>query len=273
MSATDIDLPNTADERRADRVSTELKTIVQVKEGDGETWKEVTRVTTVSRNGAGFSMSRPVTVGRIVTLVMPLAPELRAYDTNTELYPVLGIVQYCNAGMVDGKDVHHVGVGFIGKNVPESFKSDPRQSYRITGMGKDGLWTIAEADTAFKARRHPRFWLAVDVTLTVIRKENRTVDKEDTVTQNVAASGLSVLSSLEAEVGDKVKVAFRSLDFFAVAIVRNRKQKKDQMPTLHLEFVDALFPVDKLITVPEHPSQPAPPPRRSDYGPIEFRGF
>ena len=62
------------DGRTQKRVPTELQTIVQVKEADGETWKEVVRVTTVSRNGAGFSLTRPCVVGRLITLVLPLDP-------------------------------------------------------------------------------------------------------------------------------------------------------------------------------------------------------
>ena len=37
------------DNRNAQRAPSQLKTIVQVKEGDGEAWKEVTDVTTVSK--------------------------------------------------------------------------------------------------------------------------------------------------------------------------------------------------------------------------------
>lgn len=273
MSVTDnIPSSSASESRKADRVTSELKIIVQIKEGDGETWKEVTSVTTVSRNGAGFSLLRSCTVGRLVTLVMPLAPELRAYDETAELYPVMGIVQYCNEGMIDDKPVYHVGVGFIGKQIPESFKADPTQSYRITGMGKNGLWSITEADTAFKSRRHPRFWLAIEVSLTLLKKDRKTMDREDTVTQNIAVSGVSVVSSLDAEVGDKVKFACRALNFYAIATVRNRKQKKDQPPTLHLEFIEDSFPVDKLIALHE-PKPPQPIPQRSDYGRIEFRGF
>ena len=144
--------------RRVDKVDLELKTIVQVKESDSETWKEVTKVNTISRNGAGFSLPRSVGVGRLITLVMPLDPELRAYDQDKELYPVLGLVQYCNKGMIDGNTVFHVGVGFVGKHVPESFKANPNQSYRISGMKKDGLWEITEAESQFKNRKQPRYW-------------------------------------------------------------------------------------------------------------------
>ena len=251
---------STPENRRVERESTQLKTIVQVKENDTETWKEVTRVTTVSRNGAGFSLARPVVVGRLVTLVMPLDKELRAYDVDNEVYPVMGLVQYCNAGMIDGASVFHVGVGFIGKQIPPSFKANPTQSYRISGMGKDGLWTITEAASQFKDRRHPRYWISLEVTLTLLQKEkkdtNRDGNKETTVTQNIAASGVSVRSDLDAQAGDKVKFACKSLDFYSIAVVRNRKVKDGKETTLHLEFIDNAFPVEKImLALTEEPAE------------------
>src|SRR5436190_20232585 len=116
MNHTDpIAPPRAMEHRIEDRVPTILRTIVQVKERDGKIWKEVTQVTTVSRNGAGFTLPRTVAVGRLLTLVMPLAPELRPYDQEAEVYPVMGIVQYSNASTVNGETVYHVGVGFVGK--------------------------------------------------------------------------------------------------------------------------------------------------------------
>lgn len=233
--------------RRVERQDSELKTIVQVKESESETWKEVTKVTTVSKNGAGFSLPRPVAVGRLLTLVMPLDPELRAYDQDKEVYPVLGLVQYCNAGLVEGKEIFHVGVGFVGKNIPESFKADPTQSYRISGMKKDGLWEITEAESQFKNRKQPRYWISLPVTISLLQRAEQPVAREETYTKNIGAGGVSVACSLTAGVGDKVKFACKDIDFYAVAIVRNRKVPKNDSPTLHLEFVDAELPVDKVI--------------------------
>lgn len=239
-----------AEHRVAERVPTELKTIVQVKEGDGETWKEVTKVTTVSQNGAGFSLTRPCFVGRLVTLVMPLDPNLRAYDQEREVYPVMGIVQHCSAATVDGETVYHVGVGFIGKDIPESFKADPVQNYRISGMTKEGLWKVTEAKSQFKNRKQPRYWVGIGVTIGLLQRAEKSGAKEETYTVNVAAGGVSVVCTLDARVGEKVKFACKKLNFYSMAVVRNRKTRKNEMPTLHLEFVDNEFPVEKVIPKP-----------------------
>ena len=242
-----IATPSAQENRAEERVSSTLRTIVQVKERDNKSWKEVTEVTTVSRNGAGFMVRRPVIVGRLLTLVMPLDPDLRAYDHDAEVYPVMGIVQYCNASTVNGEQVYHVGVGFVGKQIPESFKADPEQSYRINGMTKEGLWEISEADSQFKNRKQPRYWISLGIVISLLQRAEQSVTKEETFTQNIGAGGASVVCTLSANVGDKVKVAVKELDFYAVAVVRNRKTNEDEAPTLHLEFVDTQFPVEKII--------------------------
>lgn len=239
----------TEPQRTTGVAQSELQTIVQVKESHHDSWKEVTKVLTVSKNGAGFSLSRPCVVGRLVTLVMPLDPELRAYDKKQELYPVMAIVQYCNPTTVDGETRYHIGVGFVGKKVPDSYKADPTQSYRICGMKQDGLWSISEAESQFKNRRQPRYWLSLPITISLLQKAGNPGAKEETITKNISASGISALCSLETSVDQKVKIACKQLNFYSLAIVRNRKSLNGEVPTLHLEFVDNEFPIEDVIAL------------------------
>ncbi len=233
------------DPRIEDRVPAELRAVIQVKEGDGEIWKEVVQISTVSRNGVGFTLPRSCVVGRLITMVLPLQRELRAYDEDKELYPVMGIVQYCNEGMVGADKVFHVGAGFIGKEIPESFKEDPTQNYRITGMNKEGLWDITESGRRFQNRKKPRYWISLPVTVSLIQQEDKSITREETFTRNIGASGVSVASSLNASVGDKVKFACKGLNFYAIGIVRNTTT--GESPTVHLEFLDDEFPIEKVV--------------------------
>lgn len=236
----------TSESRHAQRLNAALKTLVKVRENEVEIWKETTEVTTVSKNGAGFNLTRPCTVGRLITLVMPMPREFRAYDHDEKLYPVMGLVQYCNEVIEDENVMYHVGVGFTGKVVPASFTTDPLQNYRITGMSPEGLWEVTEVDAAFKIRRDPRFWVAFDVSVTLLQKEKRTSKKENAVTQNIGAGGASVVCQLEAKAGDTVKFGCKAFDFYTMAKVRERKERENLPPTLHLEFEER-FPVDKIV--------------------------
>ena len=244
------------DNRITSRTHSDLEAVVKLKDSEDSGWKEVTKVTTVSRNGAGFSLSHECSVGRLLTIVLPMPREFRAYDIDADLYPVMGIVQNCYRATENDKIVYHVGVGFIGKVVPESFRSDPRQNYRIEGMRSDGMWQVVEADRPFKSRRHPRIWVRIPVMITLLKQDTKTALRESTFTQNVASSGVSIESALDAKVGDKVKVGCPTLDFYGLAVVRNRKIEKNKPPTTHLEFIDHSFPMEK-ITHGEGDPKPA----------------
>jgi len=245
------------EEHRAEpRQEAELKSIVKVA-GDGEPWKEITRVTTVSRTGVGFTLTRPCKVGRLVTMVLPMPTELRAYDHNAELYPVMALVQNCYKSFETGEECYHVGAALIGKDIPDSFRIDPSQNFRIDGMHANGLWKVVEVESSFKARKHQRYWERLKITLTLLKSETKTTEKEATVTLNIAAKGASVVSELDAHPGDKVKFTCKELDFFSLAVVRNRKLSADGHTTLHLEFIDAVFPTEKIKEEFEHRAREA----------------
>ena len=227
--------------------SADLNAVVRVTESAKDSWKEDTLLTAVSRNGAAFSVSRKCAIGRLITLVISLDPELRAHDRKAKRYEVTGIVQYCNEDTIDGERVYHVGVGFTGKTQPASFKADPAQNYRIVGMTKDGLWAIEKSEQQFKSRTATRYWVTLAVTITLIQKKEKTITKEETFTKNIGAGGVSVVSDLSANVGDMVKFACKTLDFYAMATVRKRRVGKNEPSTLHLEFVGDQFPVERLL--------------------------
>lgn len=252
---------NIPEERKDERLEANLRTIVQVKESEDETWKEIVNVTGISRLGAGFDLSRPVAVGRLVALVLPMPREFRAYDLDEKAYPVMGMVQYCNESTTDGVTVYHVGVAFIGKHVPESHKADPQQSYRIAGMSEDGLWKVAEAETQFKKRGVTRYRLALEVTVSLIRREKESTDKETTFTRDISANGAAILCSLDVKVGEKIKFGCNAIDFHAFAVVRNRKET-DAIPTLHVEFVDQQAPTEKIFLL--HMARDAESAKRRD---------
>ena len=233
--------------RSIDRASTSLKAIIQIRESHTNAWKEVSRVTSASGNGLGLTLSRPYPVGRLVNLVLPMPRELRAYDREEDLYQINGIIQYCNSGLADGRNVYHIGIGLIGKDVPESFESDPQQNYRISGMTKSGFWAITEAATEFKVRKNLRYWLTIPVTLALIHREDEGMQREETFTKNVSSSGVAVSSRLNARVGDRLRFACSSLDFHAIAVVRNRGEDVGSFTTLNLEFDGHQFPMERVM--------------------------
>lgn len=235
-----------ADSRAANRVATDIKAIVQFKQESKETWKEITHLSSISRSGCSFNLTQPCPVGRLVTMVTPMPTEFRAYDLNEEVYPVIGLVQHCYEVTNDDQKTYRLGVAFVGKSFPESYEVDPLQNYHICGTTSSGMWKITESGKKFHVRNAPRFWVSLPVTLTLIQKEKRSHQKEETVTANISATGVSVLSTLHVKIGDRLKFASKKLDFYTIGVVRNRRTRADKHSIVHLEFVDNRFPIEKL---------------------------
>jgi len=228
--------------------STGLKAIVEFYIGPDELWKETTCLTSVSRIEATLKLSKPSQIGRLMSLMLPMPREMRLYDLDDQIYQIVGIVQYCYASTAVEPTVYDVGLGFVGKNVPESYRADPMQSYRASGAAPDGLWRIVPVNSQFKTREAARLSVPLDVTISHTNKLTRAVDKQSTAARDISATGASVVCWLGADVGDRVKFACDQYNFYAFAIVRGRKEHHNGPPTLHLEFVDARFPVEKLPT-------------------------
>ncbi len=185
-------------------------------------------------------------VGRLVSLIMPMPRHLRCYDRDKELYRVWGLVQHCSPVSGDGESGFHVGVAFVGKHVPRSYNENPLQSYRIAGMHEDGTWRIVEAKSDFVVRRHPRYWVSLEIYLSALDDDKNMITDEKAATENVSLSGAAVYSDLDVNIGDSVNFDCVAHNFSAIAIVRNRQDYDNELPKLHLEFINAAFPVEEV---------------------------
>lgn len=238
----------TTNKRRLERSSKLLAAVVKGKEDKESVWKEPTELINMSRSGAGFYLERKCDVGRLISLMVAMPQHLRCYDFDRELYRVFGLVQHCSPVLRDdGEQEFHIGVAFIGKTAPSSYSENPLQSYRIAGMNLDGTWRIVEAKADFVTRKHPRHWISLDVLLATWDENGKLILDEKAKTENVSLSGAAVFSDLAVNTGDSVNIDYIAYDFSAKAIVRNRQEADGEPPKLHLEFIDADFPVEKIL--------------------------
>ena len=235
------------EKRRGERVSHSLTAVVKGKENKDAVWKETTQLTSMSRSGASFYLAQKCEVGRLVSLMSPMPRHLRCYDQEKELYRVWGLIQHCSQRTAgDGAAEYHIGVAFIGKHPPGSYNKNPLQSYRITGMNEDGTWRIVEATRDFVPRRHARHWISLTVTLSALDAQKNLLTDENAQTENISRGGAAVLSDMKVGVGDAVNFECFAYDFSAAAIVREINEADYKIPRLHLEFIDADFPVHKI---------------------------
>jgi hypothetical protein len=244
---TPLPLVPEIESRVDERASANIHAVIQGKDGD-ESWKELVEIATVSKQGAGFTISRECSVGRLLVMVIKMPYEYRLYDHFDDVYPMLAVVQHCYAATRAGLPVFNIGVAFIGKSIPETYKANPGQCYRITGMNKDGLWEIVEAANTFRTRRHSRFSRRLEVVVSVRDNEKRESVKHRVFTKDISAGGMSVWGPLAAKVGDRVKISSEAHNFYSIALVRNRVDNtEDETKSLvHFEFEGADFPVQQL---------------------------
>ena len=242
--------------RQKTRSSLLVSAVVKAKENKDSFWKEETELISMSRMGAGFYLENKCEVGRLISLMMPMPKHLRCYDLEKELYRVWGLVQHCSPVSGDEDSMYHVGVAFAGKDSPTSYSENPMQSYRIAGMNEDGSWRIVEAKTDFVMRRHPRHWVTFGVLLSAFDADDKLVMDEGAKTENISASGAAVISNMKVDVGDSVTFDSIELNFSSLAVVRNRQtpESEDDLPKLHLEFINDTFPVEKFLQPKEKDS-------------------
>lgn len=229
--------------QKADITSMSLYAVVKGKESDDRQWKEVADLISVSATGSSFNLPRPCEVGTLISLMIPLPAHMRCYDHDKEFYRVWGLVQHCESVTANDPPNYHIGVAFIGRNPPESYRLDPAQQYRISGVDENGMWTVDEAKSRFKKRADVRFWKPIDLYLALVD----TKGGERTVAENVSRSGAAVFTTLDVGIGDRVKFISEEYDFSGLAVVCNRQVGDDDRTRLHLKFVENTFPVETLM--------------------------
>ena len=222
-----------------------MTAIVSARGLGSEGWEDKAGLVSLSATGASFTIPKECTVGRLVSLKAPLAAHLRCYDLDKELYSVWGLVQYCHKSRKGGKVAYLVGVAFTGQEAPASYRQNPLQNYRVTGVSEDGLWEITESN-GFKVRRDMRYARAVELYLSRVDARMQSIGGERTVTENISRSGAAVVSSVDVGTGERVKFICERYDFSSLAVVCNKQEIEGSKFRLHLKFVGAVFPVEKV---------------------------
>jgi hypothetical protein len=239
------------DIRRIRRINLPLPIRVEHSVARDRPLNEITRLIDVSAFGAGFNLQHPIKRGRLLLMTIPLSRQLRSYDYLEPQYRVWGIVRHCIPVRDKAGNKYAIGTAFIGKNPPESYQDDPAKIYEISHRKETQFWQIVEAPSIpdeshlpKEDRRHTRYQIPVTITLELLDDIGNAIASETTATENVSLGGASVFTTLNATVGSFLRVNSDQYNVTLTSIVRGRRQGRDGIPRLHLEFFDRYFPLE-----------------------------
>ena len=236
--------------RKRERMRLTLPVRVAVQEAHGEDWHEVTRILDLTPFGARFSLARPVDRGRLVHLRLPMPRALRCFDHVEDQYLVWALVRRVGLTPLDaqtGLPRFELGVAFVGKHPPASYKANPATRYEIAAnTPAEDLWRLSEQVLRPTApvERETRLSLPVDVIVELLDERGQVEATEQTVTENISRRGASVFTTLTVASGRFMRVRSARYTLQVLAIVRGNRKGPDGIPRLHLEFVDREWPLE-----------------------------
>lgn len=238
--------------RIRERIHLALPARIYGREGGNREWIEMTRLVDVTPFGARFRLTRPIDIGRLLRLTLAMPRQLRVFDHTEDQYHVWAIVR--NIRLLDPTKekgaLVEIGVAFIGKRPPKSYDEDPLRRYETTQTNVEaGLWGAAD-DSAQQMvemptddkRKESRQLIPIEVQIEIF-EDNKLVQSESTVTENISRSGAAVFTALDIGVGTFIKMSSERHNASVLAVVRVRRQGSDGITRLHLEFVGSEWPL------------------------------
>jgi hypothetical protein len=240
--------PDQKQKRVRERIKLALPVRVHCRETAQHEWTEMSRLVDVTPFGARFPLTRPTERGRLLHLTLPMPRQLRCFDHIEDQYRVWGLICHVSPRPeFAGEARHEVGVAFTGKYPPPSYAKDPSTLYEAVAVSaENNLWHLKEVERKSAAQRSEltRLQMAINVRLEVFDEEGRVTASEQTVTENISRRGASVFTSLSAEKGKFVRLRSAHHDLSVLAVVRGCRKGSDNIPRMHLEFVDRAWPLE-----------------------------
>jgi hypothetical protein len=212
-------------------------------------WTEQSRLVDVSHFGAGFILTRPVDVGRLIQIVMPLPHKLRCFDHFEPMYSVWSLVRHAapiSRVSADGSTLFRIGVGFVGKEAPASYQLDPAARYEPLPFkaGHTSLWRVGKRPSITQ-RRETRLLIPLEVMVETLDEQGKPAMQEFTVTETISSLGTCIPTSLDVGVGRIVKINSVRDPVSVFAAIRSREVASNGISRLGLEFIGGRWPLRK----------------------------
>ena len=227
------------------RLSLKLPIKVLCRESLDYQWTEKSRLIDVNQFGAGFTLTRPIEVGRLIQLTAPLPHQLRCFDQLEPMYSIWSLVRHISVIQSD-PILFRTGVAFVGKRPPASYEEDPASLYDPLPikLGHSVMWSVARRPPA-KQRREVRLMIPMEVVIETFDEAGSPVQREHTVTETISSLGCGILSSLEVEAGRVVRITSVTDGVTLFGAVRSRQVMADGIARLGIEFIGTRWPLER----------------------------
>ena len=232
------------------RLPLKLPIWIVYRESNHYEWTEKSRLIDVSQFGAGFTLTRPVDVGRLIRVMAPLPYQLRCFDHFERLYSVWAVVRHISV-IAQETDSFRVGAAFIGKHAPASYHEDPTRRYAPLPMkaGQPSLWKVTRLPLG-QQRREPRLNIPMEVLVETFDENGLPSKREYTVTETISRLGTCILSNLDIGLGRMLRITSVTDRVSIFAAVRSREIRPNGVARLGLEFVGDRWPLDRDLRNP-----------------------
>lgn len=218
-----------ANERRRDlRRSMTLPVRVQGVQAGGQAWTEMTVTVDCSAGGLALLLDRPLQVGHVLQLLLPLPRAFRRYDLAEGSYRTWALVRGIRA---DPKGRYRVSLRLLGRHPPRGYEEQPGGLFLMTG-------DAAPAEEPRERRREARHPIFLNLRVRRVESEGQ----ELTVAEDASRHGLRVMTTLPVSRGEQLAIEDAAGAFRARAEIRAVRIGKDGVPRLHLRLVEGELP-------------------------------
>ena len=214
--------------RRETRRAMTLPVRVHGVQAGGEAWSEMTVTVDCSEGGLSLLLDRPLQVGHVLQLLLPMPRSFRRYDVAQGSYRTWALVRGVRPG---GHGRTRVSLRLLGRHPPRGYEEQPDGLFLMSGDAPPA----EERPERRTEERHPIF-----LNLRVRRLEAE--GEELTVAEDASRHGLRVMTSLPVSRGEQVQVEDAAGGFRCRAEIRSVRIGKDGVPRLHLRLVEGEIP-------------------------------
>lgn len=188
-------------------------------------WEESSTTLDVGYGGLSLQLSRPLTVGMVVHVSLPLPEIFRRHDLKSPSYRAYALVRHCEGT----RPPYRVGLMFYGQRPPRGYDENPAGLFFLPSDPQPGGGD----------RTQPRYPLLLTVRLRRLQEAREGPPEERTITEDVSLGGASVRTTLPLARGELVRLAEMDGPFQASAVVQNISRGADRITRVNLQFMNA----------------------------------